>query len=119
MREIKFRAWDALDKKMLGPWTFNDILRGYAELHPSSADWRLMQYTELKDKNGIDIYEGDILGACVINTSIVNAQVIFDGGCFLVSPLQGESFADDLFVHAGKAAIIGNTFENSEFLEAE
>lgn len=54
MREIKFRAWYQRKKEMI--YDFQDTVDWEVK-----NNFELMQYTGLKDKNGKDIYEGDIL----------------------------------------------------------
>ena len=59
-REIKFRAWDNLRKEMFLPASINLFIGTPRYCGDDPQDTLLMQYTGLKDKNGKEIYEGDI-----------------------------------------------------------
>lgn len=116
MREIKFRAWDKLNKEM-----FNVEIIDFQEkkLYEDTVSYRnfknieLMQYTGLKDKNGKEIYEGDILSN---RNDEKLYKVIFEDGSFRVE-FKGdfEEYSFDLIdVVAQGCEVVGNIYENLE-----
>lgn len=64
--EIKFRAWDKKEKKMISWWEILNYYSLHAMLDPASRDFDryiVMQFTGKSDINGVDIYEKDFLSA--------------------------------------------------------
>ena len=76
-----------------------------------------MQYTGVKDKNGTEIYENDLI-SCNKHKNIV---VFFEGGCFKVkyrkTPTTLITCSLDLFLEKYKCGIVGNIYENKNLLE--
>jgi uncharacterized phage protein (TIGR01671 family) len=125
MREIKFRAWDRRVGKMWHPIVRPDgvlmtenSMGGYITFHDQKPSDPLMQYTGLKDKNGQEIYEGDIL------RYHWQADDVFwlvgwcsqDAGFDLIHPPSGSS--NDNW-EPEILEVIGNIHENPELLEAK
>lgn len=153
MREIKFRAWDAENDMMLdflpgwGSWEVTSTSSNYCGVTLRGATFQVnrthryredpdisnfdqliwLQYTGLKDKNGVEIYEDDILtGGAVVKWY---NELTWDSGG---SPHPGFyceawcQYKDDgeLSYHQGfnideyELEVIGNIYENPELLDA-
>ena len=131
MREIKFRAWDKEEKEVhewddlipsvdLG-YLFSNELGEYDE-------YELMQYTGLKDKNGVEIYEGDIVQAFsqgVKGNFEVKWRQEGSPGWVLFPAWQSSQMwhLHAIETEKGKyqdsVTVIGNRFENPELLKEE
>lgn len=119
MRPIKFRAWDKETNEMLDmvtvacerkdPWPplyiKDGIINGI-----DHQDYVLMQYTGLKDKNGKEIYEGDIV-RCY-------------GGAYWIGIYEYDDVIEikdirDLndIMYSEYVEILGNKYENPELME--
>ena len=59
MREIKFRGWDEESSQMLPSQDLTQVVQYWTWL--GEKDVKLLQFTGLIDKNGTEIYEGDVL----------------------------------------------------------
>lgn len=113
MREIKFRVWNVISKKMLGWGAIFDLPAW--EIFPGTPEQRpynVMQSTGLKDKNGKEIYEGDIvqlldLKPYEIAWNDMNAQFSLRRGSY-----EALEMNDDLHAYE----VIGNIYENGDLI---
>ena len=114
MREIKFRAWHIPTQQML-PYAQIGVIRTFTENGSYlSKECIFLQYTGLKDKNGKEIYESDI-----VNIDWLIIPVIWYAGAWMVEyftiPTKSYlSHFDELDVE-----IIGNIYENADLLSTQ
>ena len=134
MREIKFRSWDKLAKKMSNSYnlqrqpTFNSEHNGkfcISTISPSgwlgfdgfSENERqiAMQYTGLKDKNEVEIYEGDIIK---YDFNELNYRIEFLNAEFIARRFYEniENLYPTEFDYGKECEVIGNIYENKELL---
>jgi len=123
MREIKFRCWDRFKQRWSnykindGTVYFMDKNTGvwYGSYNKRYKDFNLMQYTELKDMRGKEIYEGDILSN---GNDEKPYKVVFENGSFRAE-FKGdfEEYSFDLIdVVAQGCEVVGNIYENPELI---
>ena len=80
MRDIKFRAWNEVQEKMLNWYDFLDTNIKNTFVAPESTGLILMQYTGLKDDNEKEIYEGDIVKFDYRQEE--KFEIVFEDGAF-------------------------------------
>ena len=109
MRDIRFRAWHKIDNSMVD-WKelCHNGFGSYAQNFFNRCDLILMQYTGLSDKNGVEIYEGDILHITTEDMVCLNYKTVVEW--------TKQGYYSD-FMNYSKAKVIGNIYENKEVLK--
>jgi uncharacterized phage protein (TIGR01671 family) len=119
-REIKFRAWIKNKKKMVYGKDATSSAHFTDSFKYRKNEVELMQYTGLKDKNGVEIYEGDIIVGTYKDMGIDTGSVVFKGCGFKVEiPNVGDDELVDWERYSDSIEVIGNIYENPELLEGE
>ncbi|RND62554.1 YopX family protein [Lacticaseibacillus paracasei] len=132
-REIKFRAWDHNTDTMMIPDNFEFCdgeicwIDAGREAGPKSGNdgdpgqFEIMQYVGLHDKNGREIYEGDIVRTGKDNIGDPEpmiGQVIMREGSWLIENEKKQETVD-LFSEITSREVIGNIFEDKQLLEGK
>ena len=117
-REIKFRAWNHIVGRMTDSYNLE-------ELHKQKINFtnlKFLQFTGLKDANGIDIFEGDIIDTGTGSTTHVGYE---NGGFYYVSYYSKIGGQNDIVFFGGhnwlkeilsRFKVIGNIYQNPELV---
>ena len=141
MREIKFRAWDKEKEKMvIAAWRMSMNLNGNIYWKVDHYDgnfnlkereetdgnnrFTLMQFTGLHNKNGQEIYEGDICKYSYINPMTREERtfvwkVEWSNGAYWLHSIDDSLQDTLLWIQHKEIEVIGNIYENPELLKKE
>jgi len=113
MREIKFRAWDTVENKMI-----NDLQdRCGLSSDLKCVNHIIMQYTGLKDNNGKEIWESDIALFCKFDLRLIGLIKQAEDGRWLVYADEGNFLV--AAAHLAELEVIGNIHDNPELWETK
>ena len=138
MREIKFRAWDKKHKLIspVGRIDFGKTALIYQPVETENdIEWtgedvpldrlELMQFTGLKDKNGKEIYEGDIIEfeEPIMESAVLKCPIVFWEGMFVAEWDENSRVnrftLDEINRHSDTDfEVIGNIYENPDLKPA-
>lgn len=120
----KFRAWDKNTNDMVDVKTIDlekdgsiGCIVDYNGINLDVSECILMQSTGLKDKNGVEIFAGDVLYYIPFESHINDSIVVFEKGSFCKKMLRNGKLTSVRFIDSEEYEVIGNVWDNQELLE--
>ena len=121
-REIKFRAWDKKTERFQSGFHLTSDGKIIFACLVDNEDYILSQFTGLKDKNGKEIFENDIV--CWTFDEKTKKEIVFHEGCFGHFNFMGinNEYSEFIPIHKKRAEnmiVCGNIYQNPELLGGE
>jgi len=117
-RPIKFRIWDKANNVWITNHELDSISswsRPFNSIFTDNKNCVFQQFTGIKDKNGKEIYEGDILGF-----GGLNYEVLFSEGAYIAQCPNYQKYHWPRFLFPSTevrcSEVVGNIFENQKLL---
>jgi len=113
-RQMKFRFWDKLYSKMSDPISMRHLATEHRAYKDEYIEW--LQWTGLQDKNGQDIYEGDIVSKEYEYSVTEIGYIKFTEGSFLVYFDEQPDASFCIYGDTDRHEVIGNIHANPELI---
>lgn len=128
----RYRAWDKEENRWINIaslvfdeegelWYLSPVMDDFNPVYYENElgkTWEIMQSTGLKDKNGVEIFEGDVIFYAYFETNANNRLVKFVNGQFIAELIR-NGYHKSLINVIDDAEIIGNIYEHPELLEVK
>ena len=124
-REIKFRGINTafrggieIDHVCVIDWLHDEVyFENGTDVTTSIEDAKLMQYTGLKDKNGVEIYEGDIVLCLYYSSQDRDTRIVEYDKQLGFIPMQEPIDYDEVYASGEHWEVIGNIHQNPELFK--